>query len=113
MAESSDALGLDNNYEEAVEQDKTNVPVQEAEEGKQEEEGEEDDADDDNNGDYDDDDDDEEEEEYSFRFKEGVNPLDFVEDNALSGQPYKQFERLEYEALAEKKRKALADSHRQ
>ncbi|EXC33654.1 General transcription factor 3C polypeptide 3 [Morus notabilis] len=112
MAESSDALGLGNNYEEAVEQDKTNVPVQEAEEGKQEEEGEEDDADDDNNGDYDDEEEEEEEEEYSFRFKEGVNPLDFVEDNALSGQPYKQFERLEYEALAEKKRKALADSHR-
>ena len=58
------------------------------------------------------DEDDEEGEEYIFRFKEGVNPLDFVEDNALSGQPYKQFERLEYEALAEKKRKALADSHR-
>ncbi|KAL5564861.1 hypothetical protein UlMin_028025 [Ulmus minor] len=57
------------------------------------------------------DEDDEEGEEYIFRFKEGVNPLDFVEDNALSGQPYKQFERLEYEALAEKKRKALADSH--
>ncbi|PON55885.1 N-terminal acetyltransferase A, auxiliary subunit [Trema orientale] len=54
---------------------------------------------------------DEEEEEgseYSFRFEEGVNPLDFVEDNALTSQPYKLFERLEfeYEALAQKKRKA-------
>jgi general transcription factor 3C polypeptide 3 (transcription factor C subunit 4) len=48
--------------------------------------------------------------EYTFRFEEGINPLDFVEDNAASGvQPYEQFERLEYEALAEKKRKLLAD----
>ena len=54
----------------------------------------------------------EEEEEYTFRFKDGVNPLDFVEDNAFSDQPYKQFERLEYEALAEKKRKALADGEK-
>ncbi|XP_062120499.1 uncharacterized protein LOC133834772 isoform X3 [Humulus lupulus] len=46
--------------------------------------------------------------EYTFRFKEGVNPLDFVEDNVLTSQPYKLFERLEfeYEALADKKRKA-------
>ena len=47
-----------------------------------------------------------------FRFKDGINPFDFVEDNVDSGvQPYEQFERLEYEALAEKKRKLLADSH--
>lgn len=51
--------------------------------------------------------------EYTFRFEEGINPLDFVEDNAASGvQPYEQFERLEYEALAEKKRKLLADCQR-
>ncbi|KAK7819000.1 general transcription factor 3c polypeptide 3, partial [Quercus suber] len=42
----------------------------------------------------------------------GINPFDFVEDNVDSGvQPYEQFERLEYEALAEKKRKLLANSH--
>ncbi|KAF4397088.1 hypothetical protein G4B88_008934 [Cannabis sativa] len=59
-------------------------------------------------GDVDVDDDDNETAEYTFRFKEGVNPLDFVEDNVLTPQPYKLFERLEfeYEALAEKKRKA-------
>lgn len=52
--------------------------------------------------------------EYTFRFEEGINPLDFVEDNAASGvQPYEQFERLEYEALAEKKRKLLADCQRE
>lgn len=67
-------------------------------EEEEEEEGEEDDV--------------EDEGVYTFKFKDGVNPLDFVEDNAFSVQPYKQFERLEYEALAEKKRKALADSQR-
>lgn len=52
--------------------------------------------------------------EYTFRFEEGINPLDFVEGNAASGvQPYEQFERLEYEALAQKKRKLLADSQRE
>ncbi|OMO51533.1 Tetratricopeptide-like helical, partial [Corchorus capsularis] len=52
----------------------------------------------------------EEEEDDGFRFKSGINPLDLVGDNASGLQIYQQFERLEYEALAEKKRKALADS---
>ena len=99
MAESFDAVGF--NYEEAVEPDKTPLVVP------QEEEDEED-AEDDDNEDYEG----EEEEEYNFRFKEGENPLEFVEDNALSGQPYKQFERLEYEALAQRKRKALSNNTR-
>ena len=77
---------------------------EEQEGGEQQEEDEEDDDDgneDDNEG----------EGEYMFRFKDGINPFDFVEDNVDSGvQPYEQFERLEYEALAEKKRKLLADS---
>ena len=57
---------------------------------------------------------DEEEEEveedgvYSLRFDDGMNPLDFTENDASGLQPYEQFERLEYEALAEKKRKALS-----
>ncbi|XP_021299994.1 general transcription factor 3C polypeptide 3 isoform X1 [Herrania umbratica] len=65
-------------------------------------------------GDKEDEDDDEEEEEdddYEFRFKSGINPLEFVGENASGLQIYQQFERLEYEALAEKKRKALADAH--
>ncbi|KAG2713980.1 hypothetical protein I3760_03G004500 [Carya illinoinensis] len=75
---------------------------EEEEEGQEEEEegGEEEDNDD--------------EGEYTFRFKDGINPLDFVEDDADSGvQPYEQFERLEYEALAEKKRKSLANNQRE
>ncbi|KAK9283298.1 hypothetical protein L1049_011535 [Liquidambar formosana] len=51
--------------------------------------------------------------EYTFRFKSGMNPLDFTEGDAFGVQPYQQFERLEYEALAEKKRKALANRPRE
>ncbi|GKV35145.1 hypothetical protein SLEP1_g43450 [Rubroshorea leprosula] len=58
----------------------------------------------------DDDEDEDDDEEYAFRFKSGTNPLDFVGDDSSGVQLYQQFERLEYEALAEKKRKALADS---
>lgn len=45
---------------------------------------------------------------YTLRFEDGMNPLDFTENDASGLQPYEQFERLEYEALAEKKRKALS-----
>ncbi|KAL2329125.1 hypothetical protein Fmac_022552 [Flemingia macrophylla] len=48
----------------------------------------------------------EEDEEYTFRFKNGMNPLDFVDNNDFGVQPYQRFERLEQEALADKKRKA-------
>ncbi|KAK9095770.1 hypothetical protein Sjap_021267 [Stephania japonica] len=47
--------------------------------------------------------------EYTLRFEGEVNPLDFIEDDAHGVQPYQQFERLEYEALAEKKRKAISE----
>ncbi|KAM7469820.1 hypothetical protein LguiA_008003 [Lonicera macranthoides] len=49
---------------------------------------------------------------YKFRFEGDMNPLDFIEDDAFGVQPYQRFERLEheYEALAAKKRKALAGS---
>ncbi|KAI4378286.1 hypothetical protein MLD38_015784 [Melastoma candidum] len=57
-------------------------------------------------GDVDDEEEEEEEEEYAFRFESGMNPLDFTEDDVSGLQPYQQFERLEYEALAEKKRRA-------
>ncbi|KAK7341332.1 hypothetical protein VNO80_24258 [Phaseolus coccineus] len=54
-----------------------------------------------------DDNDIEEEDEYTFRFENGMNPLDFIDNNDDSGlQPYERFERLEQEALADKKRKA-------
>ncbi|OWM77222.1 general transcription factor 3C polypeptide 3 isoform X2 [Punica granatum] len=71
---------------------------QEEDEGKQE-------------GDEDEEEEEEEEEGYAFRFESGMNPLDFTHEDATGLQPYERFERLEYEALAEKKRKALADPH--
>ncbi|KAI9174460.1 hypothetical protein LWI28_017606 [Acer negundo] len=51
---------------------------------------------------------DEEDDEYVFRFKSGVNQLDLTENNASGLQVYQQFERLDYEALATRKRKAIA-----
>lgn len=54
----------------------------------------------------------EDEGECIFRFKDGINPLDFVEKNDAGVLRYQQFERLEYEALAGKKRRAVADCHR-
>ncbi|KAK4573981.1 hypothetical protein RGQ29_031780 [Quercus rubra] len=88
-----------------VDVEKEEEEEEEEQEGEQQQEDDEDDDDgneDENEG----------EGEYMFRFKDGINPFDFVEDNVDSGvQPYEQFERLEYEALAEKKRKLLADSH--
>jgi len=60
-----------------------------------------------------DDNDMEEEDEYTFRFENGMNPLDFVDNNDDSGLlPYELFERLEQEALADKKRKATEHCHR-
>ncbi|CAL9013150.1 unnamed protein product [Prunus brigantina] len=46
----------------------------------------------------------------TFSFKDGVNPLEFVEDDAFGDQVYEQFVGMDYEALAERKRKALEDS---
>ncbi|CAA7405089.1 unnamed protein product [Spirodela intermedia] len=45
--------------------------------------------------------------EYHFQFEGGMDPLDVVEADAIEVEPYRLFERLEYEALAEKKRKSL------
>lgn len=81
--------------EEQVETNSTAIVVAEDdEEDEEEEEGEE-----------------EEEDEFQLTFQGEMNPLDFVEDDAFGFQPYQQFERLEYEALAEKKRKALTNGH--
>ncbi|EHA8590046.1 putative general transcription factor 3C polypeptide 3 [Cocos nucifera] len=49
----------------------------------------------------------EEEEGYRLQFDGEMDPLDFVEEDANGVELYQQFERLEYEALAERKRKAL------
>ncbi|KAK9161939.1 hypothetical protein Syun_002841 [Stephania yunnanensis] len=49
---------------------------------------------------------------YTLRFEGEVNPFDFIEDDPHGVQPYQQFERLEYEALAEKKRKAISEGRR-
>lgn len=65
---------------------------EEEEEGGEEEEQEDDDG------------------EYVFQFGSGMDPLDFTKDDDSGLQPYQQFERLEYEALAEKKRKGLGSS---
>ncbi|KAL5703983.1 hypothetical protein ACHQM5_022467 [Ranunculus cassubicifolius] len=51
----------------------------------------------------------ENEEEFQLSFQGEMNPLDFIENDALGFQPYQQFQRLEYEALADKKRKALSN----
>ncbi|KAM1713868.1 hypothetical protein ACFX12_024572 [Malus domestica] len=48
------------------------------------------------------------EEENVLSFIDGINPLDFVEDDG--DQLYQRLLRTDYEALAERKRKALVDS---
>ncbi|KAI3975307.1 hypothetical protein MKX01_033547 [Papaver californicum] len=44
---------------------------------------------------------------FTLAFHGEINPFDLTEDDAFGVQPYQRFERLEYEALAEKKRKLL------
>ncbi|MCL7043412.1 hypothetical protein MKW94_027674 [Papaver nudicaule] len=46
---------------------------------------------------------------FTLTFHGEMNPLDLTEDDAFGVQPYQKFERLEYEALAAKKRKQLND----
>ncbi|XP_016648963.1 PREDICTED: general transcription factor 3C polypeptide 3-like [Prunus mume] len=54
--------------------------------------------------------DEDDEDENTFSFKDGVKPLEFVEDDAFGEEVYEQFVGMDYEALAERKRKALEDS---
>ncbi|KAL2936929.1 General transcription factor 3C polypeptide 3 [Bienertia sinuspersici] len=97
--EGKDGMNEDNPFEEREEEN----------EGKEEEEEEEEeDGGGGEEGEDEDEMEEEEEEECLVRFKGDINPLDFVEDGTSQIQLYQQFERLEYEALAEKKRKALA-----
>lgn len=51
-------------------------------------------------------DDNSEDGEFVLRFEGDMNPFDFTEDDAFGVQPFQRFERLEYERLAERKRKA-------
>ncbi|KAL8250747.1 hypothetical protein R6Q59_034440 [Mikania micrantha] len=57
--------------------------------------------------------DDEEEEDtgetYTLRFEGEINPLALTEVDAYGVYPYQHLERMEYEALADKKRKAILD----
>ncbi|GAB2286529.1 hypothetical protein Dimus_020927 [Dionaea muscipula] len=71
----------------------------------EEEEGEEEDGDEGEEGEEDD----IGEGECFVGFQNEMNPLDLIRDDASGSQVYKQFERLEYEALADRKRKALAN----
>ncbi|KAH7667044.1 RNA polymerase III transcription factor TFIIIC protein [Dioscorea alata] len=60
-----------------------------------------------------DDDEEEEEEEYRLEFDVEMDPLGLAQEGVDGGvELYRQFERLEYEALAERKRKALQDHPR-
>lgn len=58
-------------------------------------------------------DDDDDDEEYTLRFQGEMDPLAFAEDDHTGAQPYQQFERLEYEALAARKRKKQHDQPEQ
>ncbi|KAJ7521433.1 hypothetical protein O6H91_19G054300 [Diphasiastrum complanatum] len=49
--------------------------------------------------------------EYELRFEGDMDPLAFAEEDESGNLPYQQFERLEYEALAARKRKALAQKN--
>ncbi|KAJ4964536.1 hypothetical protein NE237_016385 [Protea cynaroides] len=85
------------------------VEAMEEEDGDEVEEGEEEEEEEDNDEEGEED---MEDGEYTLRFEGEMDPLDFTEDDAFGIQPYQQFERLEYEALAERKRKALSQSQR-
>ncbi|CAJ1956959.1 unnamed protein product, partial [Sphenostylis stenocarpa] len=85
--------------------DRSKTQFQSLEEPSEDDDGEEEEEE--NAPQEEDDNDMEEEEEYTFRFENGMNPLDFVDNVDDSGlQPYQRFERLEQEALADEKPKA-------
>ncbi|KAI3898536.1 hypothetical protein MKW92_031125 [Papaver armeniacum] len=58
------------------------------------------------------DEEDEDNDAFTLRFHGEMNPLDFTEDDGVGVEPYQKFERLEYEALAGKKRKLLKNRPR-
>ncbi|XP_076887573.1 uncharacterized protein LOC143537758 [Bidens hawaiensis] len=62
---------------------------------------------------YDEEEEEEEDDAYTLRFEGEVNPLALIEVDADGVYPYEHFERMEYEALADKKRKAIVDYNSQ
>ena len=50
----------------------------------------------------------EDDDEYNLQFEGEMDPLRFAEEDESGRLPYEQFQRLEYEALAARKRKNLA-----
>jgi general transcription factor 3C polypeptide 3 (transcription factor C subunit 4) len=51
---------------------------------------------------------DDEQNDYQLQFESGMDPMVFAEEDASGVAPFQQFEKLEYEALAARKRKVLA-----
>lgn len=51
------------------------------------------------------------EERCELEFADGTDPIDLVQETHDGVELYQRFERLEHEALAERKRKALQDQH--
>lgn len=51
------------------------------------------------------------EDRFELKFGDGTDPIDLVQGAHDGVELYHRFERLEYEALAERKRKALQDQH--
>ncbi|KAI5068021.1 hypothetical protein GOP47_0016366 [Adiantum capillus-veneris] len=80
------------------------------EEEEDQEEEEEDDGDGEGNGEEEEDEDGQEvpENEFEWHFGVEIDPLAFAEMDVGGAQPYEQFERFEYEALAARKRKRAA-----
>lgn len=73
--------------------------------------GGEEEAEDDVEGEEEEEDDEDEEEDdegYTLRFDGDTDPLGLVQEDNHGVDLYQQFERLEYEALAERKRKAVS-----
>ncbi|XP_074316928.1 uncharacterized protein LOC141653154 isoform X2 [Silene latifolia] len=110
--ESADGMENDNPFEESGHPtDLSLVGTEDADEGEGEEEEEDDDEEDGDSGEENEGEEGEDEMEGGedrsiVIFKGGMDPLDFFEGNAVGGQLYEQFERIDYEALAEKKRKS-------
>ncbi|KAI3726599.1 hypothetical protein L1987_66397 [Smallanthus sonchifolius] len=67
----------------------------------------------DDHDDVDDDEEEEDEDTYTLRFEGDINPLALTEVDANGVHPYQHLERMEYEALADKKRKAILDYNHQ
>lgn len=100
ILERASTPGLENRVVEMVEDEgrERGRDVEEVEELGEEEEGDEEEEEERDEG----------EGEEGYRLFDGeMDPLDFIQEDPNGIELYQQFERLEYEALAERKRKAL------